>query len=395
LKSSISVLESSLKTTEGSSGHWETFGWLCAVAVGIGIAGEIVVIVSEHFEDLEDWERGIIRPPDRPPAWRFWFDIVATLIVLGGVFGEAGATGAVASINSQLRSKTSELRAKSDQLLAVTTEEAGDAATSAQQAKDASTAARSDAKTAHNEAEAAKEVARKAETGANEANGRALDAEAKLAEAEKKRAELEESIAPRDLIFSDIVGGPANGLSSREAIKPFDDFIATLYWIKDPEAERAAAWVYRALCGMGWTVEAMDGEICHKSTVPDVKSISPSPEWNPPGVRELPMRKMPLEGVQIFSYFPVDQSKPEEKRAERRSQAAARALKEYLIASGWTGIVDEVSPSGTMNPGTISIRVGFKPNPLLGKLTLDKAQKIMNQVLKEHNIPVEPPEVWH
>ncbi len=136
LKSSISALESFLKTTEGASGHWETFGWLCAIAVGVGIAGEIVVIVSEHFEGLEDWERGIIRPPDRPPAWRFWFDIVATLIVLGGVFGEAGATAAVASINSQLRSKTSELRAKSDQLVAVTTEEAGDAAASAKAARE-------------------------------------------------------------------------------------------------------------------------------------------------------------------------------------------------------------------------------------------------------------------
>jgi len=136
LESSISALESSLRATEGSAGNWETFGWLCAVAVGIGIAGEIVVIVSEHREGLQDWRRGILRPPDRPPSWRFWFDILATLVVLGGVFGEARATGEVASINSQLRSKTSELRAKSDQLLAVITEEAGDAATSAKSAKE-------------------------------------------------------------------------------------------------------------------------------------------------------------------------------------------------------------------------------------------------------------------
>jgi hypothetical protein len=136
LKSSISALESCLKTTEGSSAHWETFGWLCAVAVGIGIAGEIVVIVSEHLEGLDDWERGIIRPPEKPPAWRFWFDIAATVIVLAGVFGEAGATAKVSSINSQLRSRTSELRAKSDQLVAVITEEAGDAAASAEKAQD-------------------------------------------------------------------------------------------------------------------------------------------------------------------------------------------------------------------------------------------------------------------
>lgn len=154
LKSSISALESSLKITEGSSGCWETIGWLCAIAVGIGIAGEIVVIVSEHRDDLEDWKHGIVRPPDRPPMWRFWFDIVATLIVLGGVFGEAGATAKVASINSQLRSKTSELRAKSDELLAVITEQAGDADKSAKEAEAASASAKADAKTAHDEVDA-------------------------------------------------------------------------------------------------------------------------------------------------------------------------------------------------------------------------------------------------
>src|ERR1043165_4116676 len=104
LKSAISALESSVQTTEGSTGHWELFGWLCAIAVGVGILGEIIVIFSEDSDDLEDWQRGIIRPPDKPPRWRFWFDVVATLVVLGGVFGEAGATGMVASINSRLRS---------------------------------------------------------------------------------------------------------------------------------------------------------------------------------------------------------------------------------------------------------------------------------------------------
>jgi hypothetical protein len=177
LKSSISALETSVKTTEWSSGHWETVGWLCAVAVGIGIAGEIVVIVSEHLEGLEDWGRGIIRPPDRPPAWRFWFDIVATLVVLGGVFGEAGATAEVASINSLLRSKTSELRAKSDRLLAVITEEAGDAATSAHKAETSSFNAKSDAHAAHVLAGKTQAKANKAADAATLADSEARNAQ--------------------------------------------------------------------------------------------------------------------------------------------------------------------------------------------------------------------------
>jgi len=177
LKSSISALESSLRGTEGSSGRWETFGWLCAVAVGVGIAGEIAVIVSEYLEDLEDWRRGIIRVPDKPPAWRFWFDIAATLLVLGGVFGEAGAAAKIASINSDLRSRTTEFRAKSDQLLAVITEEAGDAVQSA--------------KTAHDEASAVKGIAAEARVDAKDALAKGKAALRSLSQAESDAAKAQ------------------------------------------------------------------------------------------------------------------------------------------------------------------------------------------------------------
>ena len=375
----------------GPRDHW--FNRLAAftTAVFIGLVFELPELRYELKLIARDWipyfRYRILTPSEHRLHAAKVVAFVGWLLIVIGVGGERYAEVRVKDLDASIQGC-------SDAKVRAATLEAGDAATSAQQAQDASTAAKSDAKTAHDEAEAAKGVARKADTDANNAEAKVLDAEAKLTEAEKKQAELEESLAPRQLIFDDIVGGPANGLSSREALKPFDDFIVTLFWIRDPEAERAAAWISRALCGMGWTVEAMDGEICHKSTVPDVKSISPSPEWNPPGARELPMRKMPLEGVQIFSYFPVDLGKPGEIRAKRRSKDAADALKGYLEASGWTGIVSEVSPSGTMDPGTISVRVGFRPNPLLGKMTLDKAKKIMNQVLKDHNIPEAPPDVW-
>jgi hypothetical protein len=134
LKSSISALESSLKTLEGSSTPWEWVAIVSAFVVFVGIVGEIIVIVSEYLGDLHDWRQGVIfwvwrvvLPPGRPPRWRFWFDIVATVVVLLGVLGEASASLELASINSQLRSKTSELRAKSDQLLALVTEVAADA----------------------------------------------------------------------------------------------------------------------------------------------------------------------------------------------------------------------------------------------------------------------------
>lgn len=168
LKSSISALESSLNSLEGSSNRWEILAWSCAFAVGLGIIGEVVVIVSEYRDDMHVWKQGVIFwvwervcPPGRPPLWRFWFDIISTIIVLVGVFGEAGASLKLASINNQLRSKTSDLRAKSDQLLALITQEAGTAASSAARAQSSADTAE---KLANKTRETVDEVGKKAES---------------------------------------------------------------------------------------------------------------------------------------------------------------------------------------------------------------------------------------
>jgi hypothetical protein len=44
LRSSISALESSIKILEGASPKWETFGWVCAFVVAIGVFAETSVI---------------------------------------------------------------------------------------------------------------------------------------------------------------------------------------------------------------------------------------------------------------------------------------------------------------------------------------------------------------
>jgi len=141
LKSCISALESSIKALEDSSGPWELLAIVSSLVVVPGIVGELIVIVSEDRDDLHDWQRGVafwkwrvVLPSDRAPRWRFWFDIIATVVVLVGIMGEAWGSLKLASINSQLRTKTSELRADTDQLLALITLEAGDADTSAKNA---------------------------------------------------------------------------------------------------------------------------------------------------------------------------------------------------------------------------------------------------------------------
>jgi hypothetical protein len=145
LKNSISALESSIDSLDGASGLWEKVGWYCAIVVGLGVIAEVFTIVREYLEDRHIWRRGIVRAADRPSFRWMLFDVFATIVVVAGIFGEAGATGKVSSINSKLRSKTSELRAKSDQLLALVTLEAGSAASSAFKAQGSAEIARKDA----------------------------------------------------------------------------------------------------------------------------------------------------------------------------------------------------------------------------------------------------------
>lgn len=227
LKSSISVLESSLKTVGQSSGRWETVAWVCSIVVALGVAAEIIGIVWEYRDDLRDWRRGIIRPPDRPSSKKLWFEIAATLLVVAGIFGEAGASLELASINSQLRSITSELRAKSDQLLALVTQVAGDAATNAQRAKD-----------------------RADEVGGTADNlRRQLAAEVTVELAARHReAELEKSIAPRVLpIDLDDV-----------SLKPFAGTHFVLEVLPEFEAIRAANHIKRLVGGAGWFIDKTD-----------------------------------------------------------------------------------------------------------------------------------------
>jgi hypothetical protein len=282
LKSSIVALESYIKTLEGSSGRWETLAWSCAFAVGIGIVGEIVVIVGEHQDGVGAWRRGIVLPPDHPDVRRFWFDIVATLLVLIGVFGEAAASMQLASINSQLRSKTSELRAKSDQLVALVTQEAGGAAANARQAQDSAGAARTAAGTARGKADAASIASGKAQHSADSVANQAAQlrtsidkatADIRLAESaaasaraenlateqtlereRNTRLELEKSIAPRGLWLMRY----ADGTSNIDELKKWRGTVVSIRYIPDFEAERAARFIASVLDQSGWKISGVD-----------------------------------------------------------------------------------------------------------------------------------------
>lgn len=241
LKSCISALESSLKTVGQSSERWEIVAWVCAFVVGFGVAAEIVGIVWGYRDDLRDWQRGIIRPPDRPSVGKLWFEIVATLLVVAGIFGEAGASLKLALINSQLRSITSELRSKSDQLLALVTQEAGSSVYSADKANAAAVNAQAGADAIGAKARELANITSNLRTK--------LAAEETVELAARNRAdELEKSLAPRTLPID------LDALS----LLPFAGTHVVLEVLTDAEAVRAAHQIERLLGAGGWIIDKVD-----------------------------------------------------------------------------------------------------------------------------------------
>lgn len=239
-RSSISALDNSIKDLEGSSSWPERIAIVCAIVVGIGVIGELVVIVSEHRGDIRDWLDSIlclVRLSDRPPRWRFVFDVVTTLLVGLGVLGEAGASMRLAFINSQLRSRTSELRGDSDQLLALVTQEAGSAAKSAHDAA-------LDARNAKADAGEAKETANDAIGAARKASEEIAGLDTGLSEAKKRAEELRKALLPRSF----------NQSAVADALRPFGPHEAIIETISDFECRRTAELIGSSLTMANWNV---------------------------------------------------------------------------------------------------------------------------------------------
>ncbi len=124
LESAIDALEKAVIALEKSSGCWEgLLPWFGAMVV-VGVAAEIWVILREHREAMGAWQRGIIRPPDKPLASTLWLALIATILVTLGVFGEFAVGVVIANINGELRTKNADLRNKSGQLIALIGERA-------------------------------------------------------------------------------------------------------------------------------------------------------------------------------------------------------------------------------------------------------------------------------
>lgn len=199
LKSSISALESSISSLDSWSAFWERLLPFSTVLVVIGVTAEIWLIVWEHNEELDAWRRGIVLPPDRPSRIKLCVGIVATALVVFGVFGELAVGLVITHINGQLRTKNSEMRSDSDQLLALVTEVAGDANTSAQKAGVAASGATCDANLAKASSLEAKQHATEIGNELEKETEREQAAERQLEGERIKRLRLAVSLRDREL----------------------------------------------------------------------------------------------------------------------------------------------------------------------------------------------------
>jgi hypothetical protein len=154
-----SALRSALASLDdcNSSLHWWLGFWTVWVVVGVAL--ELVFVVWEYIDELHDFRRGIVHPPDRPNGLLFVLGFFATGLVVLGVGGELHAESKIATLETCVRRGN-------DELFLLLSKEAGGAAKSA--------------KTAHEEAGAVKGIADEAKKEVAEVKSEAADIEERL-----------------------------------------------------------------------------------------------------------------------------------------------------------------------------------------------------------------------
>lgn len=152
----------------GSLLHW----WLnvSTFFVVVGVVLELVFVVVEYREELHQFKRGVIRPPDRPSRLLFVSGLLGAVLVALGVSGELYAGAKIEQLETRIRKAN-------DDLYLILSKEAGDAATFA--------------KTAHEEADAVKGIADEARADAKDALAKAQAAQRELAHAEADAAKAQ------------------------------------------------------------------------------------------------------------------------------------------------------------------------------------------------------------
>jgi hypothetical protein len=136
-ESALKILLDNLDKSQTSLHHWLHL-WTFLVVVGValevvGVALEIVFVIREYAEDLHDFRRGIVQPPEKPSRLLLVLGLLGAGLVAVGVAGELYIDVQAGKVETDLRN-ANELR------VSLLSKEAADANKKAQEASDRASA---------------------------------------------------------------------------------------------------------------------------------------------------------------------------------------------------------------------------------------------------------------
>jgi hypothetical protein len=300
--------------------------------VALGVALEVIFVIWEYLEELHDFRRGIIHPPERPRTLLFVMGLLGAGLVAAGVSGEYQKESQIATVETCIR-------AGNNALFLHLSKEAGDAQTSAKNAHDEADAATEASRHAFGKSNAANEAAGSAKEKARDVEKRAEDLQNKYAEAERelqtereRRIELEKTVTPR-LISRIVVRGCSSNI---DALKQFKGTSVRIVGITDWEARRAAKNLVGIFKNAHWSLEG-DGASAVEQELPD--------------------------GVSVEAYMPSEADNDSAGISrEWEAEDVAETVVDFLEANGWQATF-RYSQRGELKPDEIKILVGFKPAP--------------------------------
>lgn len=224
-RSQLNNLEALRSSLHSSLRFWE---WM----VVVGLVIDLVVIVKEYWDELADFRRGKMHPPERPGTLLLLLGLLGTGLIAVGIAREL-------AIDSRIEGVETETRQVNGQLFGIVSHEA-------QEAAEASSSAKIDAK-------GAKEISDTAKASASSA----------LALVHKTRQYLAQLATPRDIVVSDRDGDHEERATRFAEVKKYPGTVAVIQWIPEYEPRTYALHLAAALIGSGWKVEPMTPEQSH------------------------------------------------------------------------------------------------------------------------------------
>src|ERR1700676_3772498 len=97
------ALRAMIKSLESSRDSFDFWLNIFSALVAIGVVLEIVFVIREYKEELHDWGRGFVHPPDRPSRKWFMIELFGVALVSIGVAGEFWVHVKAGALETQIR----------------------------------------------------------------------------------------------------------------------------------------------------------------------------------------------------------------------------------------------------------------------------------------------------